>query len=1109
MSKKVTYEVDFVGRDGASAVAAKIVSAVTAAQQSSSSAIQKVSTMMKEQGAVASSAASRTKSAFASVSSGANASASGIQSVSRGISESQKKAVSGVQAQKSAVKSLSSQYTSTYNELKSSLESGQLSMSELQGMIEIQKTTVADLSARYKQLKADKDSDNGKRSSTLDELEAEKQALSAMRDAANNYRQSATSLRTQLLSLRNDMGRLRLEGKENTEEYEAMRRKMEELGTAYRELQTEQTALSTGATQIGGVINGVQGLMGLYSAGSGIVSMFTKDNEKLMEVQTKMQSVMAVMMGIQQLSNTLHATSAFRIVTCRKVTELWTVAQGRLTASLGLTTVAAKALTATMTMGASVIIGTVIAAIGKLVSKHKEQREAQEKARKADEDAQKSMRSTVANNIASQLVEYRKLQKEWSACNGSAEKQRKFIKDNANEFNNLGVKVKNAKDAENLLVANESAFIESLKRKAMAAAAMELASNKYKAAIEKMLEAEGAKKITEEDQKNASRYAEGVYQQKVAGASDVLEKGRISSQRKQIVSSAYDSIIGTYGKARAKDYEDAGKKEMEEGDRYFELVKKYNDAADSVLSGRGITVKGHDSGALAGSIDAIEQKIQALTASMKAASASERVEIQKDINVWQKKLDAVNLEMEALSIPSDPQTIKELDTAISYYGKLLSVASAEERTEIQQTINAYKKKKTAIEYALSELSMPASLNSFEDYSKAISILENKLEKASSAERSQIQATINAYKREEDELRARTALASTPSVLVSLQDYEDAISSCEAVLKYANEEERIAIQKTINEYKRKKQALEESLDALNVPAAPKTLEDYGIVISYLESKIQKAGDAERTELQKQLELYRQKKAAMEQSLQLVNAGDMATMLESGFGLDGELEIKLRARITGAELAKSKIQELQKMAAVAQTDEERTSIKAAIQEWQAYATNMETTMTKGQQAMSSLEGMASIANSLSGIVDENASGWMSWGANVLSAVAQALPAIASLIGGNIAQAFAGAAAQSQTVPFPYNLISLTASMAAVGAAVASIPKYADGGIAYGPTIGMFGEYAGASHNPEVVAPLDRLKSLIGMEDTGTKEIEFKIKGRNLVGVQSREMKRRRRS
>ncbi len=42
---------------------------------------------------------------------------------------------------------------------------------------------------------------------------------------------------------------------------------------------------------------------------------------------------------------------------------------------------------------------------------------------------------------------------------------------------------------------------------------------------------------------------------------------------------------------------------------------------------------------------------------------------------------------------------------------------------------------------------------------------------------------------------------------------------------------------------------------------------------------------------------------------------------------------------------------------------------------------------------------------------------------------------------------------------------------------IPAFADGGIVSGPTIGMMGEYQGARTNPEVIAPLDKLKSMMG--------------------------------
>jgi hypothetical protein len=57
-----------------------------------------------------------------------------------------------------------------------------------------------------------------------------------------------------------------------------------------------------------------------------------------------------------------------------------------------------------------------------------------------------------------------------------------------------------------------------------------------------------------------------------------------------------------------------------------------------------------------------------------------------------------------------------------------------------------------------------------------------------------------------------------------------------------------------------------------------------------------------------------------------------------------------------------------------------------------------------------------------------------------------------------------------------------------------EFADGGIITGPTMGLMGEYPGASHNPEVVAPLDKLKSLIGGSGGGT--LEARISGNDLL-------------
>ena len=48
----------------------------------------------------------------------------------------------------------------------------------------------------------------------------------------------------------------------------------------------------------------------------------------------------------------------------------------------------------------------------------------------------------------------------------------------------------------------------------------------------------------------------------------------------------------------------------------------------------------------------------------------------------------------------------------------------------------------------------------------------------------------------------------------------------------------------------------------------------------------------------------------------------------------------------------------------------------------------------------------------------------------------------------------------------------------ASIASTPiPLAKGGIAFGPTNALIGEYAGAKNNPEVVAPLDKLKGMLG--------------------------------
>ncbi|MDR1582064.1 MAG: hypothetical protein LBS55_02205 [Prevotellaceae bacterium] len=88
-------------------------------------------------------------------------------------------------------------------------------------------------------------------------------------------------------------------------------------------------------------------------------------------------------------------------------------------------------------------------------------------------------------------------------------------------------------------------------------------------------------------------------------------------------------------------------------------------------------------------------------------------------------------------------------------------------------------------------------------------------------------------------------------------------------------------------------------------------------------------------------------------------------------------------------------------------------------------------------------------------------------------------------------------------------VTTTAARIALQNASKPM-AEGAIVYGETFARIGEYPGAAGNPEVVAPLDRLKDLIQPKNTQTLSgnVIFKIEGRELVGVLDNYKKQQRR-
>ena len=74
--------------------------------------------------------------------------------------------------------------------------------------------------------------------------------------------------------------------------------------------------------------------------------------------------------------------------------------------------------------------------------------------------------------------------------------------------------------------------------------------------------------------------------------------------------------------------------------------------------------------------------------------------------------------------------------------------------------------------------------------------------------------------------------------------------------------------------------------------------------------------------------------------------------------------------------------------------------------------------------------------------------------------------------------------------------------------AVAAFANGGIVSGPTLGLMGEYAGAKSNPEVIAPLDKLKNMIGSRQAQQVNVggEFRLNGQDLVVALQRAEKQR---
>ena len=435
---------------------------------------------------------------------------------------------------------------------------------------------------------------------SADQLLQEEKALKKQKETAEKNVSTQISLRTQLRNVREELALLEANGQRGTEAFKKLQQEAGRLTDAIGDATTQARIFSHDNRGLQGMISGLSGVVGAFSAAQGAVALFAGENEDLQKVMLKVQSLMSITIGLQQVANTINKDSAFMLTTVAKAKELLAAATNKLTIALGGSTITAKALMATLTLGLSVAITVIIAALSKLQSKQAE-------AKKAQEEFNKKVSEAAGKPVAA----YRALQTEWISLSGSLKEREKWVQDNADNFKELGFSVRDAKEAEELLVSNSSKFVEAMMLRAKAAATSELAIEKYKAVIEAQNKLDATPKAYVSQK---GTYTDG-YGVKRKGT--VLEKS------------------DTW-----KEAEEALTKAEAEYNKLINLQVSFTQQEKQILAQIG-----NQAGKIiAGSVEAAEKELARLQELYKkAGSDKERASLKKQIEAQQKEVNRISL----------------------------------------------------------------------------------------------------------------------------------------------------------------------------------------------------------------------------------------------------------------------------------------------------------------------------------------------------------------------------------------------------------------------------------------------------------------------------------
>jgi hypothetical protein len=155
--------------------------------------------------------------------------------------------------------------------------------------------------------------------------------------------------------------------------------------------------------------------------------------------------------------------------------------------------------------------------------------------------------------------------------------------------------------------------------------------------------------------------------------------------------------------------------------------------------------------------------------------------------------------------------------------------------------------------------------------------------------------------------------------------------------------------------------------------------------------------------------------------------------------------------------------------------------------------------------SLDAINGLFSEMGGLMDGAAGSWAGYAATVAAAVSKLLPQLASLFAASAATGVADKA----SLPFPYNIIAMAATAAGLVAAIASVPKFADGGIIGGSSF-VGDKLLARVNSGEMILNQNQQNSLLSLVDGENRagNITFTLRGDELIGAINNHNKKNRR-